>query len=50
MGFDPIEARAPQRTFAFRPAAKVRAAPEDLQREIVEMQRQCGEKPQEDGR
>jgi len=36
LGFDPIKVRAPATTFAFKPAAKPRAASEDLQREIID--------------
>jgi hypothetical protein len=36
LGFDPIKVRAPATTFAFKPAAKPGAAPEDLQREIID--------------
>jgi len=36
LGFDPIETRAPQSTFAIKKAAAPMSEPEDLQREIIE--------------
>ena len=36
LGFDPIAVRAPPTTFAYKPAAKIRATAEDLQREIID--------------
>ena len=36
IGFDPLKTEAPANTFAFKPAARPDAKPEDLQREIID--------------
>jgi hypothetical protein len=43
LGFDPIETPAPPATFAIASAAKTNAAPEDLQREIIDFDSEARE-------
>lgn len=43
IGFDPIEKPASEATFAFKPAAKTAAPPEDLQRDVIDFDSEAAE-------